>query len=583
MYDELPTYEDFHKHFLPVLLETNVHCAICDRSFRRITHFHLQTHRELLISKRRMKSVPMPAGHVKADVDQALLRPTSKWTQRPETLVETYTRLFGPSSLVRGLINQTIRLYRPLRTDWALMDLETASARWITVTPETRSMPYSYYLNDQVLTNHFKGRHTLAITPKHRGKTSVVVFDVDAKPKWGESASSAEKRAKRVTIELVLLLQHYNFVPHVAASGSKGYHVTLYFATPIPREVAHNLYQYFVHHPDLPREDVNIECLPLQAKIKLPLGIHGETRKFCTFVDPLTLVPMPDPYRYYLSIQPINPEIIDTVQPDKKVKAARARDSRVDEFRSTAILEVAYKVGIKAPGTRHNTTFLAAVYLLNHLKVETFQELFDGLVTWSSIQFTKNRENIRRSWGEHMRDLKDICRYVWKKRPVAGIETGVSFTAGDVHWIRAQTPNLATQKLLFAALYQYRLAGSGNFYFGFTRMQRLTGLANHPLSGAIKELRNELGILTIVQNYSHQPGLRRGKTAKYTLSKIPPAMAVPSPLVVVTPKTWQPDLWFQILQLLFTQAELKKWYPFAYHRILQVPPLDSAIEMRTSL
>ena len=165
--------------------------------------------------------------------------------------------------------------------------------------------------------------------------------------------------------------------------------------------------------------------------------------------------------------------------------------------------------------------------------------------------------------------MKSIVSYVWKKRFTGGISLSVKITALDIHWIVGQTSDLAAQRLLLAALFQQRVV-SGPFYFGINRMEQLTGLARDSLVKSIHTLRDQLGILKVVENYSHQPGLGNSKTNKYCFTKIPESKGFDAVLTEVTAETWTKDLWFQLLQLVYTQSQIKKMHPFAYHRILAV-------------
>jgi len=122
----------------------------------------------------------------------------------------------------------------------------------------------------------------------------------------------------------------------------------------------------------------------------------------------------------------------------------------------------------------------------------------------------------------------------------------------------------------------------GHFYFGFARMQQLTGLAKDSLVNAIEKLREERGILKIVEKYSHQTGLGKSKTNKYVLTEAPEHQGMDSVLKMVTSETWTPDLWFQLLQMVFTPAQVKKQHPFAYHRILAISTAGNHVVKRAN-
>ncbi|WP_066369513.1 hypothetical protein [Neobacillus fumarioli] len=574
MYQELPTKKDFEDKFLPKLQDPSFRCAICQRTFSRISGAHLRSHRDLLLPQQQMKRIRKSEDRIAAEQEMFPDRRMDPWTERPEKLSEIYTRLFGGTSLLNAIIQKTLSLYAPNRTEWTLMEHLENKAEWVTITKESNGWPwYSNLLTTDRLKEHFLGEYTIGVKAKGNWRTKVIVLDVDAVAQYGERASVAETRAKRTTRALVRVLMRHNLTPHVTGSGSKGYHVILYSNSLIPNTKVKNLYSYLVNHPDVPMDGVLVECLPLKRAVKLPLGIHWGSKRFATFVDPLTLIPVTDPYNYYLRIRPMDRTLLDNFVPEEMATRPRKRKTHLDESWSAQATEVAFKVGIEARGTRHSTTLRAAAYAINHLKPDTYDELLDILVRWSQRQYQEHRENIRTSWFHHLRDVERIATYVWEHRFSGGLNMSVDFTATDVHWIRSQTDNLATQRLLLAALYQQRITG-GHFFFGTGRMEQLTKLSHDYLAAAVKELR-DMEVIKVVGNHSHQKGLGRSKTRKYALTKLPDQYSFQAVLMTVTEKTWTPVLWFQLLQIIFTPQQIRKMYPFAHHRILAVTPTDS--------
>ncbi|MCL6444519.1 MAG: hypothetical protein K6T83_13885 [Alicyclobacillus sp.] len=569
MYHELLTVKGFETKLKPRLQEQEVRCALCGRTFRRLSATHLNTHADFLLPRRGTKWIRKSKATIEAERQIDPNEPIDPWTQRPETLSETYARLFGPLNLLDALVEQTFRLYSPRRDEWTLMEHLPNKAQWLTITPASTGWPWpTNHLTKFRLKEHFQGRHTVGIKAKTNSWTNVIVFDVDSTPRSYGSSSDVEARAKHTTRALVRVMKKQGFEPHVSASGGKGYHISLFFHPRIRWTEARNLYHYFVNHPDVPLDEVQVECLPMGRAVKLPLGLHWGTGKFCTFVDPLTLIPVTDPYEYFLGIRPMSRKVIDEFVKEKEAQQPRRRKTHMGVSWSAQATEVAFKIGIEAPGTRHNTTLRAAAYLLHHMNPQTFQEFFGFLIQWSQAQYQENHKNIRTAWLAHYQDARRIAKYVWEHRFTGGLRIAVDFRAGDVHWIRSQTPNLATQRLLLAALYQYRIV-SGPFYFGFARMQQLTGLAKDSLCEAIRELRERRGILKMIENYSHRTGLGKSKTTKYTLTQVPDSKGMDSVLVTVTSDTWSQNLWYDLLVRVCTKEQLRKDYPFAYHRILR--------------
>ncbi|QQE80400.1 hypothetical protein [Alicyclobacillus sp. SO9] len=368
-YQELPTQKDFETNFLPKLKDKTFYCAICQRTFNRVTGAHLRSHAELLLPQQKMKPVRKPESAISAEKEMFPDQTISPWTQRPEKLSEIYARLFGPTNLLKGVVEKTLSLYAPNRTEWTVMEHLPLKAEWLTVTEESTGWPwFSNPLNIDRLKEHFLGVHTVGIKARGKWRTKVIVFDVDAVSQQGEGPSDAEARAKKTTRAIVRVLKRHKLTPHVVGSGSKGYHVTLYIDSLIPNSMVKNLHSYVTDHPDVPMEDVVVEFFPLKKAVKLLLGIHWGSKKFTTFVDPLTLIPITDPYHYYLRIQPMERTLLDNFVPEEKAKKTRKRKTHLDDSWSAQSVEIAYKIGIEARGTRHHTTLRAAAYVVNHLK-----------------------------------------------------------------------------------------------------------------------------------------------------------------------------------------------------------------------
>ncbi len=91
------------------------------------------------------------------------------------------------------------------------------------------------------------------------------------------------------------------------------------------------------------------------------------------------------------------------------------------------------------------------------------------------------------------------------------------------------------------------------------------------MAAAITELRDKIGIMTVAKNYSHQTGYFKAQTTNYRLSEVPDKDVISTTLVSVDEDSWSADLWFHLLKVVFTVDELRKLYPFAWHRIVNAP------------
>ncbi|MGV3467367.1 MAG: TOTE conflict system archaeo-eukaryotic primase domain-containing protein [Heyndrickxia sp.] len=375
MYNELLTISHFESRFLPLLKEGPVTCALCNKSFPHLWP-HLRVHSDFLEKKRGLKRIRKTKNEKAEERHTYPNQVIDLWTIRKETLPETYTRLFGPTSLINGMIDQVFRLYEPSKSEWTIME-PSSSPKWSTITTETKGWAMkTNFLTKYLIKEHFRGQITVGIRSRSKYNSKFMVFVIDAAPQGGETYAIAENRAKQTTLALVKVIKRHNLEPHVIGSGSKGYHISLFFDNYISYKIIKSLFNYFFNHPDVPIKGVKVECLPLKHAVKLPLGIHWGAKKFCSFLDPLTLVPLVNPYLYLLKIKPINRNILDSFLKETEAKKPHKRKMQMDTSWSLDSMEMSYKIGIEERGTRHDKTLLAAAYAMNHFKPKSEGELY---------------------------------------------------------------------------------------------------------------------------------------------------------------------------------------------------------------
>lgn len=561
MYDEFLSLEQAKELVLPLLNSESVTCALCGKQFKRILPGHLRTHREFLNPHRKFRRYrPKVAGkkpetgdnQIPSDIEGS----ETQFAERLETLVEVYERLFGGVDRLTAVVRKLFSLYQPSRSTWRLMEkpILPRYAKWYHVTDDNPAFLPNRLCAD-IMKQHLQCKCTVAVFPKSKYHTHFVVWDIDATSVPDDPTWHPEQEAKKAAKQIVRLLMKWGLHPHVSVSGSKGFHVTVFFSEGIGIATAKRLFNAVMQHPDgpFPRPGLQFECLPIENAAKLPLGIHWAAERFAMLLDPLTLVPIKDPYEYLLDIVPDSPRVLDKMH-DEALAQKRPRKQPIMsnvKWQSESI-QAAYKVGIILPGTRHNTLLQVAVHVRNapSLCPPSFPEFIDVLLEWSREQYRVNGGNIRTSWHEHVEDVYRVAKYVWDRPLSPGIKREVYVTPAIVHWVRQQTSNLAEQRLLFAAWFQSRLVGD-TFFFGYERMKRLTSLANDSLDKAIKSLRDN-GVLVVAEEYVHSTGLRPSQTRKYRLASEPPKTRVDQAICKVSLDTWQPELWFRLLRTLFT-------------------------------
>lgn len=164
------------------------------------------------------------------------------------------------------------------------------------------------YLNDGVIKGHFQQNRTIGVKlSRTTGLTKFLTFDVD----YADDLD----RAKEVAEEIIGFLNSYYSIPldkiHCHFSGSKGYHVTLFFDETIQDRGLIPLYVEVLKELDLPERKVEFRASS-QYGVKLPLGIHQGTGNFMNYMRYDVVAEMIFPmskeesFEYFLDIEPIN-------------------------------------------------------------------------------------------------------------------------------------------------------------------------------------------------------------------------------------------------------------------------------------
>lgn len=191
-------------------------------------------------------------------------------------------------------------------------------------------------LNDFVIRQHLNQSQTIGIKLGVGGLTNFLAFDIDI---------MNENDRKSTTIKLVDLLNTYYGILkediHVWYSGSKGYHVDLYFDNMIPEKSLLPFYKEVLSK--LNESSNRIERRPTTGQgVKLPLGKHKKTGYFCCYVDNITLKPLP--IEYFLKIKQISlKEFKETILEDCKIRTKLAYKEPKDSDSEEVMLSKKYK------------------------------------------------------------------------------------------------------------------------------------------------------------------------------------------------------------------------------------------------
>ncbi|WP_227396700.1 TOTE conflict system archaeo-eukaryotic primase domain-containing protein [Jeotgalibacillus aurantiacus] len=221
-------------------------------------------------------------------------------------------------------------------------------------------------LNDGLLQTHLNGDLTYGIfSGGHFNK--FMTFDVDVPD---------EAMSRWATLKLVdVLANEYNVSRsdiHVSLSGSKGYHVDLFFDERVLVTELQRFYrEVMVSVGSIPNGQIEFRATWTQG-VKLPLGVHQRTGNRCWFVDNFTLEPI-ESFDYLLSVEPMPASVVTEIDfglTDDQITEfehiATSTDTSVNAVDLSQALHNAVRIietgRLTQSGTRHKTTFTLACF-----------------------------------------------------------------------------------------------------------------------------------------------------------------------------------------------------------------------------
>lgn len=283
-------------------------------------------------------------------------------------------------------------------------------------------------LHDGFLKSHILRESTYGIFCRNT-HTKFITFDVDV-PDIPE--------AKKVVLALYESLNTLGIPTDkifTSWSGTKGYHVDVYFSEEIPYNsmkvlfnaavsVAYNLLDGKINGK------IELRPTPTQG-LKLPLSINhkneDKSNNICWYVDVQNNFTFIQSFDYFLGIEPMNADIVKDLISEllDDVEEVPNAESDSNELENTALgnldlsedtldsLEDLYKNGLRRPGTRNAVTCKLAVYFntLNENKYECEQKLKDWMGQQKKVFFKTPLE-------ECYKEIARIVNLVYKKNVV---------------------------------------------------------------------------------------------------------------------------------------------------------------------
>jgi len=376
-----------------------------------------------------------------------------------------------------------------------------------------------YTLKDSIILEHLRQKKTIGI---FSGSiiTSFICFDVDIKD---------ENYCKWAVYKIVDSLQNLGVSGkyiHISLSGSKGYHVEIFFDKPVYNTDIEKLYNIVLNEFDLTdlKKHGDIELRPCITKtnsvfgLKLPLGVNLKTNNICWFCDYSKSLKPIKKYEYILSIEQMPKEILlgilekendipitpkqqyDIEEIKEKHKSLPEYKNNIDEkFTIDKVLDLIHN-GLQITGSRHNALF----NIIKYYKHVGFSKDIakEYIIQWMEQQ---DKTTYTTKWEAVISDINEIIEYVYSNNcsfVVKNIDINISMEEiteiTEIIKIKGKNNRLVLYSLL---IHSKRYATkNGMFYMSYAQMTQVTGIKSRTtLIKIIKEL-EELKLINVIRD-----------------------------------------------------------------------------------
>lgn len=445
-------------------------------------------------------------------------------------------------------------------------------------------------LHDWQLYAHLDGKHTLG------ARSGVMMniflaFDVDF---------PNISMAKWVTYAISNVLDEMRIEHHISFSGSKGYHIEIFFEDLVTHHIHKNLFDYVLDKADVRQyfkskkskmtrknangEDVElgeVEYRPSEAYgIKLPLGYHQKTKRFCGFCDKsdgLRVMGATESYEYLLKIKRINSkELTEEYFPELLTYTKIEQYASKEEFMQTESAIAQYNPlkqynlneneaideaqdlltnGLKYKNSRHNSMFKIAK-LFKYYGLEE-DEATEKLLEWMNRQpkelYEATAEEAR---NDIIKSVHDVYAGSYSIKP---IPKEIAVTYQEIVAIIKSCPKETEKLLMYAILIHSKrwATKQGAFYFTQEKMAEATALGLTTVKVTIPKL-EKLGVLEYIKrNQKFDRETKKCPANEYRVTlKVDPEIVESK--IYITDKQ---DDFNKCLLNFFTVDELKKKLP----------------------
>lgn len=365
------------------------------------------------------------------------------------------------------------------------------------------------------LESHLNGKVTVG-TFAGRFFTRFITFDVDFRE---------PSMARWVTYKIAAALDSvgvHDFA--ISYSGNKGYHVDIFFDKALPVDSCRRFFDFIVKLAEVDAVGGGeVEFRPTgQQGVKLPLGKHQKTGKYCGFCeisDSLAVMDAEKSAAYLQAIKKTDHALIlnAIIEPEEYAYDERAAADMEDAISRHKSLETydqsesytlaraaeRYNSGMTGPGQRHKS-FLLLARLFNHNgadRVDALAAISDWFA-WQKPEFYDSS----REFCE--KDLQECVDYVYDRDlTLISEKRDLTVTFTEIDEIMRKCP-LKNQKALAYALlvHSKRWADeAGVFFMTYAQMAEAADIDERTARRQIDKI-EQYGVIEIIRRDQRRKG-----------------------------------------------------------------------------
>jgi|GEM_PF-3582701 len=174
-------------------------------------------------------------------------------------------------------------------------------------------------------------------------------------------------------------------------------------------------------------------------------------------------------------------------------------DMLIPNTNSTPFEKYCAKFGHPDP---KRTLVEAAIFIVSEIGVKSESELHEKLTEWTLEQNRISPQDIKLSWDESLKEIRDISKWAYKKFVYRRMSKIITIYEKHVDWILENMDDLSGQLVLLAFLKGHLESDEGAFFLGYKQLIKLTRLSNNTLNKQLKLLR-EKRVIEVVNKYSN--------------------------------------------------------------------------------